>query len=92
MGSATNAILGCMLVWWGWIAFNQGATFGVSGKKWIFAIKMTITSCLASFAGGAVGIVYSLVTRKGKTEVMLVINGILGALVSGRPDVCEIVV
>lgn len=81
MGSATNAILGCMFLWWGWIAFNQGASFGVSGTKWILAIKMTVTSCLASFSGGTVSIIYSLVTRKGKTDVMLVCNGILAALV-----------
>ena len=67
---------------WAWIAFNQGATFGVSGVKWILAVKITITSTLSSFAGGTLGIVYSIVTKQGKTDVMLCINGILGGLAS----------
>ena len=82
MGSATNAMIGVSMLWWAWIAFNQGATFGISGKKWIITIKATITSILASFAGGSVGFAFSMATRKGKTEVMLVCNGILAALVS----------
>ena len=54
----------------------------MSGKKWIMAIKITITSTLASLAGGTLGIVYSIVTKQGKTDVMLCINGILGGLAS----------
>ena len=46
------------------------------------AIKITITSTLASLAGGSLGIVYSVVTKQGKTDVMLCINGILGGLAS----------
>ena len=64
------------------IFHSQGATFGISGKRWIFAIRATITSLLASFAGGMVGLIYSLFTRKGKTEVMLASNGILAGTVS----------
>ena len=67
---------------WAWIAFNQGATFGVSGVKWIMAVKITITSTLSSLAGGTLGIVYSIVTKQGKTDVMLCINGILAGLAS----------
>ena len=26
MGSATNAIIGMMMLWWAWIAFNQVTT------------------------------------------------------------------
>ena len=80
MGSATNAIIGVMMLWWAWIAFNQGANFGISGKKWIIAIKATVTSILASFAGGTTGIFFSLLTRKGKTDVMVVMNSILSSL------------
>ena len=54
----------------------------MSGVKWILAVKITITSTLSSFAGGTLGIVYSIVTKQGKTDVMLCINGILGGLAS----------
>ena len=35
------------------------------------AIKITITSTLASLAGGSLGIVYSVVTKQGKTSTSL---------------------
>ena len=54
----------------------------MSGVKWILAVKITITSTLSSLAGGTLGIVYSIVTKQGKTDVMLCINGILGGLAS----------
>ena len=36
----------------------QGATFGISGKRWILAIRASLTSVLASFSGGMVGIIF----------------------------------
>ena len=28
MGSPTNALVGLFMLWWGWLAFNAGSTFG----------------------------------------------------------------
>ena len=28
MGSPANAIIGLYMLWWGWLAFNAGSTFG----------------------------------------------------------------
>ena len=28
MGSPTNAVIGLFMLWWGWLAFNAGSTFG----------------------------------------------------------------
>ncbi len=28
MGSPTNACVGLFMLWWGWLAFNAGSTFG----------------------------------------------------------------
>ena len=36
MGSPTNALIGLYMLWWGWLAFNAGSTFGVSGNKATF--------------------------------------------------------
>ena len=46
------------------------------------AIRATITSILASFAGGVVGLAYSLLTKKGKTDVMMSCQGILAGVIS----------
>ena len=28
MGSPANAVVGLFMLWWGWLAFNAGSTFG----------------------------------------------------------------
>ncbi len=28
MGSPSNAVIGLFMLWWGWLAFNAGSTFG----------------------------------------------------------------
>ena len=55
---------------------------GVSGRKWILAAKSIATTLVSSFAGGTFALLYSaLYANKGKVDILIVINGILGALV-----------
>ncbi|TRY73665.1 hypothetical protein TCAL_01884, partial [Tigriopus californicus] len=81
MGSPTNACIGLFMLWWGWIAFTSGSSFGVSGRKWILAAQSACTTMVASFSGGIVAIFYSLYNTNGKLNILMLINGILGALV-----------
>ncbi|XP_059079544.1 putative ammonium transporter 3 [Tigriopus californicus] len=90
MGSPTNACIGLFMLWWGWMAFNAGSTFGISGRKWILAAKATCTTMVSSFAGGIFSIFHSLYVTNGKLDILMLINGILGALV-GVTGGCAIV-
>ena len=54
---------------------------GISDRKWILAAKSTVTTLVSSFAGAVVAIFQSLYETDGKIDVLMIINGILGALV-----------
>ena len=44
MASPTNVVLGTFMLWWGWLGFNCGSTFGVSGCKYEITI-LYLTLC-----------------------------------------------
>jgi Amt family ammonium transporter len=46
------------------------------------AAKAAVTTLISSFAGGIFAVFYSLYATGGKIDVLMVINGILGALVA----------
>lgn len=82
MGNPVNSLLGTFMLWWGWLGFNCGSTFGISGGKWKLAAKSAIVTLLGSIGGGVVGITTSFITRKGKFEIDYIVNSILGGLVA----------
>ena len=43
----------------GWLAFNSGSTFGVTGNQWRLAARAAGQTMVASFGGGIVAVVYS---------------------------------
>lgn len=40
MASPTNVMLGTFMLWWGWLGFNCGSTFGITGGKWKLASRL----------------------------------------------------
>ncbi|XP_076314897.1 putative ammonium transporter 3 [Tachypleus tridentatus] len=80
MGNPINAIVGAFTLWWGWLVFNCGSTFGISNHKWHYAARAAVTTINASVAGGFVGLVNTY-RRNRRFLVGDVINSILGALV-----------
>ncbi|XP_077867205.1 putative ammonium transporter 2 [Saccoglossus kowalevskii] len=83
MGMPTNAIFGMFMLWWGWLGFNCGSTYGITGGKWKLAARSAVTTITCSIGGGTVGIFLSYILKKRKFDILYLINGVLGSLVSG---------
>ncbi|XP_055839160.1 putative ammonium transporter 2 isoform X2 [Episyrphus balteatus] len=82
LGNPVNACMGLFVLWWGWLAFNSGSTYGVSGAKWQYAARAAVMTMLGSFGGGVSSLGYSLWRNEGRLDIIDLINGILGSLVS----------
>lgn len=80
MGDPMTASIGLFILWWGWIGFNAGSSYGITGGKWEAAARAGAGTTLATMSGGMAAIFYSLIKHKGKVDVLEVICGILAAL------------
>ncbi len=76
------AVLGTIILWFGWFGFNPGSTLGVvSGDKIGYFGYVALTTNVAAAAGALGGIATAwLVLRKPDISMML--NGVLAALVA----------
>jgi len=84
--SPTEQCIGLLCLWWGWIGFNCGSSFGITGDRWVVAIRCAVTTINSTVGGGIVSLIYSLWRTKGKLIIPEhVINGILGSLVAITP-------
>ncbi|XP_058820467.1 putative ammonium transporter 2 isoform X2 [Topomyia yanbarensis] len=82
LGNPVNACMGLFVLWWGWLAFNSGSTYGVSGAKWVYAARAAVMTMMGSFGGGFFSIIYSMLRNEGRLDIVDLINGILASLVS----------
>ncbi|XP_055919664.1 putative ammonium transporter 3 [Eupeodes corollae] len=82
LGNPVNACLGLFVLWWGWLAFNSGSTYGVSGSKWQYSARAAVMTMMGSFGGGVTSCSYSFWRHDGRLDIMDLINGILASLVS----------
>lgn len=80
MSDGVTAITGLFILWWGWIGFNSGSSFGVTDGKWEFAARAGAGTVLASISSGLTGIIFSMIKHKGKVDVFEVITGVLSGL------------
>ena len=58
------------------------STFGVTGDKWNFSAKATVTTMLCSWGGGSAALVVCYVIYKGKIKVAYVANSVYSSLVA----------
>ena len=74
--------MGLFVLWWGWLAFNSGSTYGLSGAKWHYAPQASVMTMISSFGGGTASIIFSMIKLGGRIDALDIINGILGSLVA----------
>src|SRR6266511_1904362 len=76
------AVLGTIILWFGWFGFNPGSTLGVvTGDKLGYFGYVALTTNLAAAAGAVGGIASAWVILR-KPDVSMMLNGVLAALVA----------
>lgn len=84
--------IGMFILWWGWIGFNSGSSYGITGGKWELAARAGAGTTLASMSSGMTSIIFSLIKHNGKVDVFEVISGILSGLGNFCYDLNSIIV
>jgi Amt family ammonium transporter len=76
------AVLGTIILWFGWFGFNPGSTLGViTGDKLGFFGYVALTTNLAAAAGAVSGALTAWLVLK-KPDISMMLNGVLAALVA----------
>jgi Amt family ammonium transporter len=76
------AVLGTLILWFGWFGFNAGSTLGVaSGDRVGYFAYVALTTNLAAAAGGLGGIGTAWLVLK-KPDIGMLLNGVIAALVA----------
>jgi ammonium transporter, Amt family len=76
------AVLGTIILWFGWFGFNPGSTLGiVTGDRLGYFGYVALTTNLAAAAGAVGGIATAWVVLR-KPDITMMLNGAIGALVA----------
>jgi Amt family ammonium transporter len=75
------AVLGTLILWFGWFGFNPGSTLSVDYGGFGFFAYVALTTNIAAAAGAVTGMVVAWL-RLGKPDISMMLNGALGALVA----------
>ncbi len=76
------AVLGTLILWFGWFGFNPGSTLAVvTGDKIGYFGYVALTTNLAAAAGAMGGILVAWIVLK-KPDVSMMLNGVIAALVA----------
>jgi Amt family ammonium transporter len=76
------AVLGTIILWFGWFGFNPGSTLGViTGNRIGYFSYVALTTNLAAAAGALGGVATAWAVLK-KPDVSMMLNGALAALVA----------
>ena len=76
------AVLGTIILWFGWFGFNPGSTLGVvSGDRIGYFGYVALTTNLAAAASAMGGIVTAWLLLK-RPDISMMLNGVIAALVA----------
>jgi hypothetical protein len=77
------AVVGSIILVFGWFAFNAGSAYGVTGAFGQLAANAAVNSLLSGAAGGISGLLLSWVLSDNrKPDVSMTVNGMLAGLVA----------
>jgi len=75
------AVLGTLILWFGWFGFNPGSTLSVDFGGFGYFGYVALTTNLAAAAGALSGILVAWAVLK-KPDISMMLNGVLAALVA----------
>ncbi len=75
------AVLGTIILWFGWFGFNPGSTLSVDFGGFGYFAYVALTTNLAAAAGAIGGILVSWIVLK-KPDISMMLNGVLAGLVA----------
>src|SRR5438105_3794450 len=75
------AVLGPLILWFGWFGFNPGSTLSVDFGGFGYFAYVAMTTNIAAAAGAVTGMCVAWV-KLGKPDISMMLNGALGALVA----------
>jgi ammonium transporter, Amt family len=76
------AVVGTIILWFGWFGFNPGSTLGVAtGDRVGFFGYVALTTNLAAAAGALGGVACAWVVLR-RPDIMMMLNGVLAGLVA----------
>src|SRR5436305_1891470 len=76
------AVLGTLILWFGWFGFNPGSTLGVvTGDRIGYFGYVAVTTNVAAAAGALGGVLSAWVLLR-KPDVSMMLNGVIAALVA----------
>jgi Amt family ammonium transporter len=75
------AVLGTIILWFGWFGFNPGSTLSVDFGGFGYFGYVAITTNIAAAAGAIGGVATAWIVLK-KPDISMMLNGVLAALVA----------
>src|SRR6266508_4586900 len=75
------AVLGTLILWFGWFGFNPGSTLSVDFGGFGHFAYVALTTNIAAAAGAVGGLITAWVVLK-KPDISMMLNGVIAALVA----------